>query len=147
VINVQGRIFMRPLDDPFRAMDAVLEKLGDRRFVLVDVHAEATGEKEALSFYLDGRVSAVVGTHTHVSTADCRVLPKGTAYITDVGMVGPLNSVIGVEIEPVIRRYLTQMYHKFDVARGPVTFNAVVIDLEASGRSSGIRLVQHVVSS
>jgi metallophosphoesterase (TIGR00282 family) len=146
VINVQGRIFMRPLDDPFRAMDAVLAELADRRFVLVDAHAEATGEKEALSFYLDGRVSAIVGTHTHVPTADARVLPKGTAYITDVGMVGPLNSVIGVQPEPVIQRYLTQMYHRYDVARGPVVFSAVVIDLEIDGKAASIQLLQHVVS-
>jgi metallophosphoesterase (TIGR00282 family) len=144
VINVQGRIFMRPLDDPFRAMDSALTELAGRRFILVDAHAEATGEKEALSFYLDGRVSAVVGTHTHVPTADARVLPKGTAYITDVGMVGPLNSVIGVQPEPVIKRYLTQMYHRYDVARGPVTFSAVLIDLEPDGKASSIKLIQHV---
>src|SRR5947209_1910329 len=142
VISVQGRVFMRPLDDPFRAMDAVLSELDGRSFIFVDVHAEATGEKEAMGFYLDGRVSAVVGTHTHVPTADARVLPKGTAYITDVGMVGPRDSVIGVEPEPVIRRYLTQMYQKFEVARGATVFNAVVVDLEENGLASGIALIQ-----
>ena len=143
VINVQGRIFMRPLDDPFRAMDALLHTLSDRRHIFVDVHAEATGEKQALAFYLDGRVSAVVGTHTHVPTADSRVLPKGTAYITDVGMVGPRDSVIGVDPGPVIQRYLTQMYHRFDVARGPVVFCGVVIDLDdASGQARAIRPIR-----
>jgi metallophosphoesterase (TIGR00282 family) len=147
VVNAQGRIFMRPLDDPFRALDALLGELGDRRFILVDFHAEATGEKEAMGFYLDGRVSAIVGTHTHVPTADCRVLPKGTAYITDVGMVGPLNSVIGVDPKPIIQRYLTQMYHRYDVARGPVTFSAVLIDVDSDGRSSGVQLLQHITPS
>ena len=147
VVNVQGRVFMRPLDDPFRAMDAVLEEIGERKYVFVDIHAEATGEKQALGFYLDGRVGAVIGTHTHVPTAGYRVLPQGTAYITDVGMVGPVNSVIGVEPEPVVQRYLTQMYHRYDVARGPVGFNAVVVDFDATGHSTGIQLVQHVVTA
>lgn len=147
VVNVQGRVFMRPLDDPFRGMDAVLEELRDRHYIFVDVHAEATGEKEALSFYLDGRVSAVVGTHTHVPTADFRVLPRGTAYITDVGMVGPLNSVIGVEADGVIQRYLTQMYHRYEVAKGPVSFNAVVIDLNADGRATAIERIGETVSA
>ena len=147
VVNVQGRVFMKPLDDPFRAMDALLGQMDGASHILVDVHAEATGEKEALAFFLDGRVSAVVGTHTHVPTADARVLPRGTAYITDVGMVGPQYSVICVDPESVIRRYMTQMYHRHEVAKGPVVFNAVLIDLEdASGRASDIRLIQHVVS-
>jgi metallophosphoesterase (TIGR00282 family) len=146
VINLQGRVFMRPLDDPFRAVDALLAELADARCILVDMHAEATGEKEALAFYLDGRVSALVGTHTHVPTADARVLPGGTAYITDVGMVGPRDSVIGVEPEPVIQRYITQMYHRYDVARGPVVFNAALIDIEnASGHATCIRLVQDLL--
>lgn len=147
VVNVQGRVFMRSLDDPFRAMDAVLAELDGAKHIFVDMHAEATGEKEALAFYLDGRVSAVVGTHTHVPTADSRVLPKGTGYITDVGMVGPRDSIIGVEPEPVIQRYLTQMYHRHGVASGPVVFNAVLIDLDdASGRASNVRLVQDGLS-
>lgn len=145
VVNVQGRVFMKALDDPFRAMDAVLEELHDRRYIFLDMHAEATGEKEALSFYLDGRIGAQVGTHTHVPTADARVLSRGTAYITDVGMVGPQDSVIGVDPEGVIQRYLTQMYHRYEVARGPVVFNAVVIDLGTNGRASSIRLIQEVL--
>lgn len=146
VINVQGRAFLKPLDDPFRGIDAVLADLAHRRFIFVDVHAEATGEKQALGFYLDGRVSAVVGTHTHVPTADSRVLPRGTAYITDVGMVGPRDSVIGVDPEAVIRRHLSQMYHRYEVARGPVVFNAVLIDLGEDGRATDICLVQESVS-
>ncbi|MBV9278829.1 MAG: TIGR00282 family metallophosphoesterase [Chloroflexi bacterium] len=148
IINVQGRVFMRDLDDPFRALDAALAGLPDARFSLVDVHAEATGEKEALAHYLDGRVSAVVGTHTHVPTADARILPKGTAYITDVGMVGPRNSVIGMDPDAVIRRYVTQMYHRFEVGRGPVDFNAVLIDLDGETRRAvSIALLQDVVSA
>ena len=127
IVNVQGRVFMRDLDDPFRGLDAVLSELGDRRNILVDVHAEATGEKQALGFYLDGRVSAVVGTHTHIPTADARVLRGATAYITDVGMVGPRDSVIGAEPDAVIERYLTQMHRRFEVAGGPVDFNAVLV--------------------
>jgi calcineurin-like phosphoesterase len=147
VVDVQGRVFMRALDDPFRAMDALFAELGDRRHILVDGHAEATGEKEALAFYLDGRISAFIGTHTHVPTADSRVLPGGTGYITDVGMVGPRDSIIGVEPEPVIRRYMTQMYHRFDVARGPVVVNAVLVDVDReSGKCTGIRLLQDLVS-
>lgn len=146
IINVQGRVFMRALDDPFRALDSVLEGIGEDTHIFVDVHAEATGEKEALGFYLDGRVSAVVGTHTHVPTADARVLPHGTAYITDVGMVGPRDSVIGVSPDATIQRYLTQMYHRFEVARGPVVFNAVLIDLlDTPRRADAIRLLQHTV--
>jgi len=148
IVNVQGRIFMRPLDDPFRAMDALLAEIGERRHIFVDVHAEATGEKQALAFYLDGRVSAVVGTHTHVPTADFRVLSKGTAYITDVGMVGPRDSIIGVDPEPVIQRYLTQMYQRFDVARGPVTFSAVVSDLDdTTARTTAIQPVRAEVNA
>jgi metallophosphoesterase (TIGR00282 family) len=146
VVNVQGRVFMRALDDPFRGVDATLEALNGRKHILVDVHAEATGEKEALGFYLDGRVSVVLGTHTHVPTADARVLPRGTAYITDVGMTGPRDSVIGVDPEAVIQRYLTQLYHRYEVGRGPVVFNAVSIDLDASGRAMDITLVQETVA-
>ncbi|HEX6506889.1 MAG TPA: TIGR00282 family metallophosphoesterase [Chloroflexota bacterium] len=146
VVNLQGRVFMRSLDDPFRGADALLRELQGRRNIFVDFHAEATGEKQALGFYLDGRVSALVGTHTHVPTADARVLPQGTAYITDVGMVGPRDSVIGSDPTPIIERYLTQMYRRLEVARGPVVFNAVVVDLDAGSRATSIRLVQELLS-
>lgn len=145
IVNVQGRVFMRALDDPFRAMDAVLQEI-DTPYIFVDVHAEATGEKEALGFFLDGRISAIVGTHTHVPTADARVLPRGTGYITDVGMVGPRDSIIGIEPEPMIKRYLTQMYQKYEVASGPVVFNSVLIDLDdETGKCTEIRLVQELL--
>lgn len=146
VVSIQGRAFMRPLDDPFRAIDALLAELGAESHIFVDFHAEATAEKQAFAFHLDGRVSAVVGTHTHVPTADARVLAKGTAYITDVGMVGPRDSVIGAEPEPVIRRHLTQMYQRFDTAKGPTMFNAVLVELDESGRAMSIKLIQDLVS-
>jgi metallophosphoesterase (TIGR00282 family) len=145
VISLQGRVFMRPLDDPFRSIDSLLNELEGQTHIFVDFHAEATAEKQALAFYLDGRVSAVVGTHTHVQTADARLLPKGTAYITDVGFVGPRDSVIGSDPEPVIRRHLTQMYQRMDTAKGPVEFSAVVIDLDNAGRATEIRALSDVV--
>ena len=109
VLNLQGRTFMVEIDDPFRAADAALESLDENAIVFVDMHAEATSEKQAMGRYLDGRVSAVVGTHTHVPTADARILPGGTAYVTDVGMVGPMESIIGNDIESVLRRFTTGM--------------------------------------
>jgi metallophosphoesterase (TIGR00282 family) len=145
VINLQGRVFMRPLDDPFRTIDAVLAELEGQTNIFVDFHAEATAEKQALSFYLDGRVSALVGTHTHVQTADARILAKGTGYITDVGFVGPRDSVIGSDPEPVIQRHLTQMFHRMDTAKGAVTFSAVLVDLDENGRCTTMRTLNEVV--
>ena len=116
VLNLQGRVFMGSSDDPFRAADSILEKLR-AKVILVDFHAEATSEKVALGWYLDGRVTAVLGTHTHVPTADARVLPRGTAFQTDVGMSGPYDSVIGVEVEQVVDRFLRGMPAKFDAAK------------------------------
>lgn len=125
VINIQGQIFMEPLGCPFRGVDQALAELEGRpRVVLVDFHAEATSEKRAMGFYLDGRVSALFGTHTHVPTADEEVLPKGTGYITDLGMTGPYASVIGTQVEPVIRRFLTLR---------PVPFKAAHDDVRACG--------------
>jgi metallophosphoesterase (TIGR00282 family) len=146
VVNAQGRVFMKSLDDPFRGTDVLLNELEGRDNIFVDFHAEATGEKQALGFYLDGRVSAVVGTHTHVPTADARVLPKGTAYITDVGMVGPRDSIIGSDPAPIIERYLTQMYRRLEMGRGPIMFNSVLIDLDSTGRATSIKLVQDLLS-
>ena len=131
MLNLCGRVFMDALDCPFRAADLELKALRQRaKAVIVDMHAEATSEKEAMGWYLDGRVSAVIGTHTHVQTADERVLPKGTAYITDVGMTGPRDSIIGGEPEPILRRFLTQMPAKFEVAKGATTLSAVVIEID-----------------
>ncbi len=140
VVNLVGRTFMSNYDCPFRAMDQLLAELADRPpVVIIDFHAEATSEKVALGKYLDGRVSAVLGTHTHVGTVDARLLPKGTAYITDVGMTGPLDSVIGDDADAVIRRFLTQLPHRLSVGKGNVILNSVLVEVEEStGRAKSI---------
>lgn len=146
VVNLQGRVFMPPGDCPFRAADAAIEEIGDGAdVILVDLHAEATSEKVAMGWHLDGRVSAVVGTHTHVPTADERVLPKGTAYVTDLGMTGPFDSVIGVDKEVILRKFLNGMPARFETARGDVRLCAVVVELdESNGRARSIqRLMVH----
>ena len=132
VINLMGRTFMpMPVDDPFRAADALLADVPEDDIVLVDFHAEATSEKLALAWYLDGRVAGVVGTHTHVPTADQRVLPQGTALVCDLGMVGARDSIIGDDVQSVLQRFLTSMPTRLPVAEGPeVTFNSVLIDVD-----------------
>jgi len=131
VINVSGRIYMQELDCPFRTVDQILEEIkGKTKLIFVDFHAEATSEKVAMGWYLDGRVTAVCGTHTHVQTADERILPKGSAYITDIGMTGPRDSVIGVSTHLVIEKFITQMPRRFEVAETGYQFNAVVIDVD-----------------
>jgi 2',3'-cyclic-nucleotide 2'-phosphodiesterase len=141
VLNVQGRVFMASNDDPFRAVDQLLSQV-TAKVVLLDMHAEATSEKISMGWYLDGRVTAVVGTHTHVPTADERVLPGGTAYITDVGMTGPYDSVIGVKKELILDRFLTNMPVRFEPATGDVRLNGIVVDCdEGSGRARGIKRV------
>jgi metallophosphoesterase (TIGR00282 family) len=147
VVNLVGRTFMGNADCPFRAMDNLLEELHSRpAVIIIDFHAEATSEKNALGRYLDGRVSAVVGTHTHIGTVDTRILPKGTAYITDIGMVGPMDSIIGDNTEDVIRRFLTQMPHRLSVGEGPVLFNSVLIDVdESTGRASAITRIDREI--
>ena len=148
-INLQGRTFMgADTDCPFRAADKALEHLQDTPVILVDIHAEATSEKAALGWYLDGRVSAVIGTHTHVATADAHVLPAGTAFISDVGMVGPRDSIIGMEVKPIIERFLTQLPTRFSpVETGPAIFNSVLIDIdEASGRAQSIVRIDREVN-
>jgi 2',3'-cyclic-nucleotide 2'-phosphodiesterase len=144
VINVQGRTFMLPaLENPFRRINAEVERMAqETRVILVDVHAETTSEKIALGRFLDGRVSAVVGTHTHVQTADEQVFPGGTAFICDAGMCGPIESVLGREVRPIVQRFLTCMPVNFPVAKGSVKVNGVLIDVdEVSGRSLAIRRV------
>lgn len=144
VINALGRVYMHPhVDCPFRCLDAEVNRLRSRTpVILVDFHAEATSEKIALARYLDGRVTAVLGTHTHVPTADERILPGGTAFISDVGMTGPYDSVLGREASAVIRRFLTQMPQKMEVATGDVRFSAVLIELDAStGRAHNIERI------
>ncbi|MEI6665086.1 MAG: TIGR00282 family metallophosphoesterase [Chloroflexota bacterium] len=132
VINLMGRTFMpMPLDDPFRVADELLEQVPAGDIILVDFHAEATSEKQAIAWYLDGRVAAVVGTHTHVPTADTRILPGGTAACTDLGMVGARDSIIGDDVNAVLQRFLTSMPTRLPVAEGPeVTFNGVVIEID-----------------
>lgn len=136
VVSLQGRVFMEPaVDNPFTCIDAFLQGNANP-VVLVDFHAEATAEKQALGFFLDGRVSAVLGTHTHVPTADARVLEKGTAYQTDVGMTGTLDSVIGMSREPIVRKFLTGMHQRFEVATGSQVLDLTVVDVDpASGRA------------
>jgi 2',3'-cyclic-nucleotide 2'-phosphodiesterase len=144
VVNLIGRTFMGNFDCPFRAMDQLLSKVeGKSNIIIVDFHAEATSEKVAMGWYLDGRVSAVLGTHTHVGTIDGRILSGGTAYVTDIGMVGPLNSVIGDDPHAVIDRFLTQMPSRLPVADGPVVFNAVLIEVdEQTGKATAITRVE-----
>jgi hypothetical protein len=147
VVNLVGRTFVGDFDCPFRAMDKLLDEL-DRKptVVIVDFHAEATSEKVAMGRYLDGRVSAVLGTHTHIGTIDACILPKGTAYVTEIGMVGPIDSVIGVEVSDVIERFLTQMPKRFSVAKGQVSFDAIVVEAsEDSGKAIDIKRVRKVV--
>ena len=150
VVNLMGRVFMPPLDCPFRAADKILEDARTPEapsVIIVDFHAEATSEKQAMGWYLDGRVSAVVGTHTHVGTVDKRILPQGTAYITDVGMTGPLDSVIGSEIGQVMDRFLTGLPQRLTVASGPVMMNSVLIDVDKeSGKASAIERLDKVIS-
>ena len=137
VVNLLGRTFMNSVDCPFRAMDKLLEDLGGGpRVTIVDFHAEATSEKNAMGRYLDGRVSAVVGTHTHVGTVDTRVLPRGTAYVTDVGMTGPLDSIIGDDVESVIDRFILQMPSRLVVAKGDILFNSVLVEIDDRSRKA-----------
>ncbi len=143
VIDVVGRVFMDPLDCPFRAADREIEALrGKTNLIVVDIHAEASSEKIALGRYLDGRVGAAIGTHTHVQTADEALLPNGAAYITDAGMTGPRDSVIGMKQKPVIDRFLTGMPTRFEVATGPAILSGVVVALDIeSGRARSIERV------
>ncbi len=144
VLNLQGRTFMADIDCPFRAADAALAVLPEDAIVFVDMHAETTSEKQAMGRYLDGRVAAVVGTHTHAPTADAQVFPGGTAFVTDVGMVGPKESVIGNEIQSVLRRFLTGMPTRLPVAEGSpvVQFNSVLVEVdEATRRARSIQRI------
>lgn len=141
VMNLQGRIFMASLEDPFRTADELLKKI-HAKVVVVDFHAEATSEKVSLGWYLDGRVTLVIGTHTHVPTADERILPSGTAYQTDVGMSGPFDSVIGVEKDQVISRFLTGMPGKFEAAKGDPRMCAALVECDgATGKAHSIQRI------
>ena len=140
VVNLIGRTFMSNCDCPFRAMDKLLAELKHKPpVIIVDFHAEATSEKMAMGRYLDGRVSAVLGTHTHVGTIDAQLLPQGTAYVTDIGMTGPIDSVIGDDAEAVIQRFLTAIPHRLSVGKGKTMFNAVLIRVDGnSGKATSI---------
>lgn len=144
IINLSGRVYMPLLDCPFRLLDDLLPLIRKETPVtIIDFHAEATSEKMALGWYVDGRVSALIGTHTHIQTADERILPKGTGYITDVGMTGPRDSVLGVKIEPVITKFTTLQPVRFEVAAGPVQLNAVFLHIDQNnGNTMVIKRLQ-----
>jgi len=146
VVNLIGRVFMGQYDCPFRAADeAVAAMAGDASIVVVDMHAETTSEKNAMGWHLAGRAAIVVGSHTHVQTADERVLPGGTAYLTDAGMCGPIDSVIGMRKEEVLRRFMTQMPERFEVAKGPVMLQGMIADVDAaSGRATAVTRLREV---
>jgi metallophosphoesterase (TIGR00282 family) len=147
IVNLIGRVFMSHLDCPFRAMDQLLAELEHKSIpIIVDFHAEATSEKVAMGRYLDGRVSAVLGTHTHVGTIDAQILPGGTAYVTDIGMVGPIDSVIGDDPDAVITRFLTQMPSRLSVGKGKVNFDAILVEVDKkTGKAVDIKRIQKIV--
>ena len=146
VANVQGLVFMPPIDSPFRAIDAFLAETEDVTVRMVDIHAEATSEKQAMAHYLDGKVSLLWGTHTHTPTADQRVMPGGTAFVSDLGMVGPRDAVIGMDAEGSLRRFLTGIPQRFKVGTGVVTFNSVVVRISVTtGQAESIERVDHTV--
>ena len=145
VLNLMGRVFMPALDCPFRTADAILEEVAESenpKVIIVDFHAEATSEKQGMGWYLDGRVSAVLGTHTHVGTVDAKILPKGTAYLSDVGMTGPVNSVIGSNVGDVLERFLTGLPQRLNVATGPSILNSALIDIDPeTGKATSIQRI------
>ena len=144
VINIQVRVFMQAIEDPFRIVKSELDRIKNKaRVIIVDVHAEATSEKIALGWLLDGLVSAVIGTHTHVQTADEKILPQGTAFLTDAGMTGPFDSVIGRNKEQILTRFMTQMPTRFEMAEGDIQLHGAIIDIdEKTGRANSIKRVQ-----
>jgi len=144
IINLSGRVFLPALDCPFRMLDEILAIINKQtNIIIVDFHAEATSEKMALAWYADGRVSVVIGPHTHIQPADERTLPGGTGYITDAGMTGPQNSILGVKIEPVIEKFLTQRPVRFEVASGPIQLNAIYLEIDnEKGTTTAIKRIQ-----
>ena len=150
VVNLMGRVFMASLDCPFRTADALLDQLkeeGNGNVIIVDFHAEATSEKQAMGWYLDGRVSGVLGTHTNVGTVDAKIMPQGTAYLTDVGMTGPRDSVIGSDKDAVLERFLTSLPNRLTVASGPCVLNAALVEVdEETGNANSIERVDRTVN-
>jgi metallophosphoesterase (TIGR00282 family) len=146
IVNLVGRVFIGHFDCPFRAMDQLLAEFKHKSIpIIVDFHAEATSEKVAMGKYLDGRVSAVLGTHTHVGTIDASILPGGTAYVSDIGMVGPMDSVIGDDPDSVIERFLTQMPSRLSVGKGKVNFDAILVEVdENTGKAVDIKRIQKI---
>ncbi len=144
VLNLSGRVFMNPLDCPFKTAERELPALKEQtNVIIVDFHAEATSEKSAFGLFLDGQVSAVIGTHTHVQTADEKILPGGTAFLTDVGMTGPANSIIGVKKEQIIEKFLTQVPQRFEIAKDDPVLSCIVLDINSkTGKSTSIRRLQ-----
>ena len=144
VVNIMGRTFIGNFDCPFQAMDKLLGEL-EQSIIIVDFHAEATSEKMAMGRYLDGRVSAVLGTHTHVGTIDTQILAGGTAYVTDIGMTGPTDSVIGDDTDAVLQRFLTGIHHRLSVGKGKSALNAVMVDIDDTGRARSIERIYREV--
>jgi len=144
VVNIMGRTFIGNLDCPFQAMDKLLGELKEK-IIIVDFHAEATSEKVAMGRYLDGRVSAVLGTHTHVGTIDIQILAGGTAYVTDIGMTGPTDSIIGDDVDAVLQRFLTGVHHRLSVGKGKPALNAVMVDIDQNGRAKSIERIYREV--
>ncbi len=148
VVNLIGRTFIGDFDCPFRAMDKLLAEFNDKaKVIIVDFHAEATSEKVAMGWYLDGRVSALLGTHTHVGTIDSRILSRGTAYVTDIGMVGPKDSVIGDDVDSVLKRFLTQIPRRLPVGKGRVSFDAIFVEVdEDTSKAIAIKRIGRLVA-
>lgn len=148
LINLIGRVFMhKQYDDPFRCIDYILDELDQEvDGIVIDWHAEATSEKQALGWYCDGRVSAVLGTHTHIPTADARILPQGTAYISDIGLVGVRDSILGLDKETALKGFLFQLPQKLEVAQGPVEVNAVLVEIVSKNKAESIEKLQTVVA-
>jgi metallophosphoesterase (TIGR00282 family) len=146
VVNILGQVFLEPLACPFQAANECIADIKKKtNIIIVDFHAEATSEKTALGWYLDGRVSAVLGTHTHITTADERILPKGTGYITDVGMTGPSNSILGIDPNIVIKKFITHLPARFEVASGPIELNGIILEINDSGATTAIRRVRKTI--
>jgi metallophosphoesterase (TIGR00282 family) len=146
VVNLGGRVNLMDFDSPFQRIERLFRDFATLPpVIVVDFHAETTSEKQAMGWFLDGRVSAVCGTHTHVPTADGRLLKRGTAYVTDVGMVGPYNSILGDRIEPILSHFLTLMPARFEVGDGPVIFNSVLLDVDDTGRARSIRRIDRII--
>ncbi len=146
VVNLLGLVFLDALRCPFEAAEELVNQLKKKTdLIIIDFHAEATSEKVALGWFLDGRVSAVLGTHTHITTADERILPRGTGYITDVGMTGPINSVLGIDPELVITKFRTKRPVRFEVAEGPIALNCILLELDEFGKTTAIRRIRRVI--